>query len=219
MNFITKVFNALLSIILPKNEETLYLESLSPSDLLEKVSLARTMEKDRFIAVFDYKDPFARKLIWQIKYKANKIVSHNLAVLLYDLILEEISDETTFAKFEQILLVPIPCSTKRRKEKGFNQTEVLVEELYKIDRGENFKLGKSILKKMKDTPHQVNVKNREKRLKNLEGSFAVTDGVDLKRTCVILIDDVITTGATMSEARKTLKSACTKKVICVAVTH
>jgi len=219
MNLIKKVLNFLVSIILPKNEETLCLESLSPSDLLERVSLAKTMEKDRFLAIFDYKDPLTRKVIGQIKYKANKTVSHNLAILLYDLILEEISDEMVFSKYEQILLVPIPCSTKRLREKGFNQTEILVDELIKIDMDQNFKSGTGILKKIKDTLHQVNVKNREKRLKNLEGSFAVTDGVDLKRTCVVLIDDVITTGATMSEARKTLRSVGAKKVICVAVAH
>jgi competence protein ComFC len=219
MNLIKTIFDFLISIILPKNEEILYLESLSASDLLDKVSLARTMEKDRFLAIFDYKDPLARKIIWQIKYKDNRIISHNLAILLYDLILEEISDETSFSRYQQIIIIPIPCSTKRFREKGFNQTEILAKELQKIDENNYFKLDLKILKKIKDTPHQVSVKNREKRLKNLEGSFSVNENVDLKKTCIILIDDVITTGATMSEARKVLKSAGAKKVICVAVAH
>jgi ComF family protein len=219
MNMLKKIFDFIISIILPKNEETVFLESLSPSDLLEKITPARNMEKDRFLAIFDYKDPLARKLIWQIKYKANQIISHNLAILLYDLILEEISDETTFVKYEKVLIVPIPCSAKRLREKGFNQTEILVEEILKTDEGKLFKTEGNILIKIKDTPHQVNVKNREKRLRNLEGCFTTAENCDLKKTCVIIIDDVITTGATMSEARKTLKSAGAKKVICVAVAH
>lgn len=219
MDTIKKIFNSFISIILPKDKETIYLESLTPTELLEKIAPARIMEKDGFIAMFDYKDPLCRKAIWQVKYKANEKISSNFASLFYDLILEEISDESTFLNFKNIFIIPIPCSKKRLREKGFNQTEILVKEILRLDKEKIFKFDNNILVKTKETEHQVNVKNREKRLKNLEGSFSVLQPEKIKNSCIVVLDDVITTGATMSEAKKVLKKSGTKKIICMAVAH
>ena len=73
--------------------------------------------------------------------------------------------------------------------------------------------------KNKETIHQANIKNRNIRLKNLIGSFIVKNKEEIKNRNIILIDDITTTGATLNEARKTLKKAGAKKIVAFTVAH
>ena len=84
-----------------------------------------------------------------------------------------------------------------------------------------FILEKNILIKPKETKHQARIHNRGERLKNIIGSFAIknTEKNLLKNRNIILIDDIITTGATLTEARKTLKKAGARKIIAFTVAH
>lgn len=76
-----------------------------------------------------------------------------------------------------------------------------------------------LLIKKKETPPQSKTSSRSKRIANLRDSFAVTDREKLAGARVILIDDVITTGATLEEARKTLRKAGAKEILALAVAH
>lgn len=96
------------------------------------------------------------------------------------------------------VIVPIPLSKRRLKERGFNQSEVLALEVSKI-----LKLPISLgLVRIKETAPSVDL-NLEERVKNIDKAFLVSDK-NLKRKNVLLIDDVYTTGATVNEAGKTL---------------
>ena len=122
--------------------------------------------------------------------------------------------------FKNIILIPIPSSPKRTREKGFNQCILICQELIKIDKernGNTFTMVKDFLIKKEDTVHQARVSNRKSRLKNLIGTFSVSPSSDEEGANIlmlgavdhsfIIIDDVITTGATMNEAFRALKSA------------
>ncbi|KKS56700.1 MAG: Competence protein F, partial [Candidatus Nomurabacteria bacterium GW2011_GWF1_42_40] len=85
--------------------------------------------------------------------------------------------------------------------------------------GVYLKLEKDILIKPKDTKHQAHIENRSERLKNIIGSFTVKNSEIIKGRNIILIDDILTTGATLSEARKVLKRAGARKVIAFTVAH
>ncbi len=112
---------------------------------------------------------------------------------------------------ENYLVIPIPLSKKRQRTRGFNQAEVIARYL-----ALNFNYELSLnLKKIKNTKAQANLTARQ-RADNLTGSFIWT-GEDLSGREIILIDDVITTGATMEAAAKTLKKAGTKKIIALGV--
>jgi competence protein ComFC len=148
--------------------------------------------------------------------------------------------------FVSPILIPIPLSKKRRRERGFNQAELLCREIIKIQkknrltpdpspyqgegcqrRGEVFTLATNILIKIKETEHQALIKDRNRRLKNLEGTFAVKNHRPnekekanfLKGKNIILIDDITTTGATLSEARRMLRASGARKVIAFTVAH
>ena len=78
---------------------------------------------------------------------------------------------------------------------------------------------KNILEKIKESPSQTSVKNRAERLENLKGCFKAVNLDNVRGANIILIDDVITTGATMSEAKKALENAGARQVLCFAMAH
>ena len=144
---------------------------------------------------------------------------------IYDKIIEELSEMSLLQNFTAPILIPIPLSSKRYRERGFNQAELICIELVKISktRGEVFTLAKNVLIKIKETEHQARIKDRSVRLKNLVGSFAIKNQEKnsefLKGKNIILIDDITTTGATLNEARKILRQAGVRKVIAFTVAH
>ena len=73
--------------------------------------------------------------------------------------------------------------------------------------------------KIKDTPAQVSLSRRAERLRNLRGAFRAPRPERLAGRAVLIIDDVITTGATLSEMAKTLKTAGADPILTAALAH
>ena len=169
--------------------------------------------------LYDYRHPPIKKALWLFKYKCRKRLVGIFAETLHGRILEELSDLSVMQNFNDALLIPIPLSKKRYKERGYNQAELLCKELVELDKGKNFKLEKSILIKPKETEHQAYIRDRRDRLKNLSGSFFVKNSILIKNRNIILIDDITTTGATLAEAKKTLKQSGARKIIAFTVAH
>lgn len=233
-----KVIGRLADILLPKDKNVKFLESLGPDGLFEKIPRAENFdfETDKIKSIFCYKSPVCRQAIWEIKYRANKKLIRDFSLLLYEFILEELTDLDTFNGFQTPILLPIPSSPSRTREKGFNQCILICQELIKIDQERNsqtFAMAKDFLIKKTDTKHQARVSNRKMRLKNLIHTFSINKSVEpafgklserlgtplsgesysegwpvkFSSYSFIIIDDVITTGATMNEAFRALKSA------------
>ncbi|OGI71007.1 hypothetical protein A3C60_02330 [Candidatus Nomurabacteria bacterium RIFCSPHIGHO2_02_FULL_37_45] len=173
--------------------------------------------------IFDYRHPPIKKALWLLKYKGKKKFANIFAEILYGKILEELSDLSIMENFRNAILIPIPLSSKRYRERGYNQAELLCENLVKLDENVNFKLEKNILIKQIDTKHQAHILNRSERLKNIVGSFTILyTGKNIgliKNKNIILIDDITTTGATLTEARKVFKQAGARKIIAFTVAH
>lgn len=172
--------------------------------------------------LFDYRHPPIKEAIRLIKYKGKRRLIVPLAEILHGRMIEELSELKIMENFQKPILIPIPLSRKRRRERGFNQAELICQELVKINnlnQNTDWKLEKDVLIKCKDTEHQARIKERQDRLKNLSGSFAVKNSEKIKSYNIILIDDVTTTGATLVEAKKVLKKAGVRKVIAFTLAH
>lgn len=98
-------------------------------------------------------------------------------------------------------VVPMPLHPSRLKKRGFNQASELAKP---IARALQAKVRYQWLIRERDTPSQVG-QNREQRQHNLRGAFRATGDVRGQR--ILLVDDVMTTGSTLSEAARTLKAS------------
>jgi ComF family protein len=170
-------------------------------------------------ALFDYRDPVVKKAIWKLKYHKRSHLGKTLGQLLYEGHLEEISDIRMHAPARSILVIPIPLSRARYKERGYNQAEKIALGFCNSDHEEMLELKKNIVVKKIDTLPQARIANRAKRLKNIKNAFVVTDTRSISGRTIIVIDDVTTTGGTITEVISTLMKAGAKKVYGFAVAH
>ena len=107
------------------------------------------------------------------------------------------------------MIVPVPLHPVKMRERQFNQSELIAGHLAKrFDK----RLEKDWLKRVRYTSSQTGL-SREQRLRNLKGAFLVRSGSDFADKNILLVDDVMTTGATLHECAKTIKSAGAKQVL------
>lgn len=116
------------------------------------------------------------------------------------------------------ILIPIPLHSFRLRFRGFNQAEILG----KIIAGKlDIPLRTDLLLRVKKTLPQVEMKERKKRLKNMEDVFTVNNWAmkQLNKAAILLFDDVTTTGATLRSAANVLKRRGIKKVWGITMAH
>ncbi len=198
----------------PPNVERI--ENLSAGDFA--AIAARPLEKPPagILSAFKYRDPLVRQALWLLKYRGNRRVAKLFAELLSDQFIETVSEEALYADFSNPIIIPIPLSHERMKERGWNQAEMLARELQKIQPA--FELQIKTLKKIRHTAPQTSL-SRAAREKNLKGCFVVAKPELIKNRNIILIDDVTTTGSTILEARRALLKSDARRVLAFTIAH
>ncbi len=121
-------------------------------------------------------------------------------------------------------IIPIPLHSRRLRWRGFNQSEVLAQYISQnLTPGFSIAILSKLLIRKKYTPAQMKIKNYQERQKNVRDIFGLNCNVEtqnfasLHNKTILLIDDVATTGATLFECAKILKSAGAKKVFAVVI--
>jgi competence protein ComFC len=173
-------------------------------------------------SIFDYRDPAIKKSIWFLKYKNKKYLAEFFAEIIYEKIIEELSELEIFENFKNPILIPVPLSKEKRKERGYNQTELLCENIMSLaekNKNTNITYLKNIVYKTKNTLPQARIKNRRERLENLTNAFGIKNKEEIKNRNIIIIDDVTTTGATLKEIKKIIKQNGAKKIVAFTVAH
>jgi competence protein ComFC len=161
---------------------------------------------DRVISASEYRNPLVRELIRAFKYHYVRELTTPLSQLVIRA-MENLGLGFHLPAGRQenldFIVVPIPLFKHRLHYRGFNQAELIAEEI-----AEHFKLPIQIntLKRKISRAPQAKISDIEKRKANIENGFGV--GPEIKsigNKIVLLVDDVITTGATLNEAAKILK--------------
>ena len=149
----------------------------------------------------DYDDPLLSELIKKFKYNfltgPGKVLGRFLILFWQG----QLSANRNLAVAEKFLLLAVPLSKKRRRWRGFNQAEILAQELAESF---SYPLGQE-LKRVGHQKPQAEL-SEQARLANVRDAFVWT-GASLAGQTILLIDDVVTTGATLNEAAKALKAA------------
>ena len=153
---------------------------------------------DRVIVGAEYKVPLVRDLIKNFKYHYVR----ELAKPLSQLIIKSLALCGTLDFPHNAVVVPIPLYGRRMRTRGFNQAELLAKEVANYF---NLPLETNLLKRTISTEPQANIKDDEKRKINIKGVFNLNSPA-VQGKNIILVDDVSTTGATLTEAGKILKN-------------
>lgn len=153
---------------------------------------------DGVMAIFHYND-FLKRIIKNIKYHLATAVWSEFALNIFPENLLKLG----FYKGQSnnLVIQPIPLHERRLRSRGFNQAKLIADFFQNYI---NYPQSQILIRK-KETPSQAMSENNLERYHNMRGAFSVGDIVKEKR--IILIDDVVTSGATVKEAAKTLKKA------------
>ncbi len=109
-------------------------------------------------------------------------------------------------------VVPIPLSGKRRRQRGFNQAELVAR---KVAKRMNLPVYGRLLIRTRDTKAQKGLNDQERK-NNLKRAFKTRKN-KVQLNHILLIDDIYTTGSTMNEAAKELKRAGAEQVYCLSI--
>jgi competence protein ComFC len=207
-----KILDEILKAIFPERKSQKIADQISIEEilLLPKPN-SKITKKENVYSFFSYKEKIVQDLIWELKYHRNTTVIEKLAPLFADYIKEDILNKNLFGKESEFVLLAVPISKNKLKTKGFCHIDLLCKEIMKNMKETKVKYLPEALIKIKETKEQNKIKNREERLQNLKDAFWVNKDLVFNKS-VILIDDVTTTGATINEIFKALKSAGVKEV-------
>ncbi|MBR7090858.1 MAG: ComF family protein [Clostridia bacterium] len=152
-------------------------------------------------------DNSVRHLIHQLKFGNKPYIARAFAPMMRDKLQQ--------LNWEYDVIIPVPLYPKHKKERGYNQSEKLAKELVKlIDKP----IDTTSLIKVKDTSKQLGLGYAD-RLSNLDGAFKVVDKANIKGKSILLIDDVMTTGATANACSEVLRNAKASEIKVLTVAH
>lgn len=161
---------------------------------------------DRLIYSLSY-NRFLREKIKEYKYYEHGYLYKVFGEYMFQTIKKfNLEDEIEYIMF-------VPSSREKHVKKLYNQSELLADYL-------SIKLNKPIkynLKKIKDTKEQNKLDARD-RLCNLDNAFILINEMELRGRCILLVDDIVTTGSTLSTCSNKIKQAGASNIIAIALT-
>ncbi len=195
----------LLDLVLPQKERLVRLDSYKPHHLAPSPQAIQA-DGCEIITLMSYRTPAVDDCIRALKYDRASSAAPLLANVLAEYLHEEVR---TFRAFSQrpIMLVPVPLHASRMRERGFNQMESVLRALPKeFTDGTRSSLVTNALVRTRETAQQTRL-SRAERIENMRDAFALSDVARLRHAHVFLLDDVVTTGATLTEAARPLIAA------------
>ncbi len=185
------------------NEKIVCNECISSLDykLLRKTKIKIDNESYLF-SVFFYED-IVKDFIHLFKYSFYEPIGKILTEKALNYI-----DNALFKDYNYLL--PVPLSSKKKHKRGFNQTEIIAKI---ISDKTDIPLTNIIRKKSKTLPQSL--LSKTERAKNLRGAFSLDKNIDKQKyedKSILVIDDILTTGATFLEIKKTLKPLSFSKI-------
>ena len=161
---------------------------------------------DKCISPLYYKD-YVRRAVLRFKFAGCSCYSRRLGGIMS----ECAENNLDCGSIDMVSCIPL--SRKRMHDRGYNQAELLAKEISK-------KIGVEYLPTLKKIRHntaQSTIKDSKQRAANVIGAYRVIDAEEVKGKYILLVDDVVTTGSTVSECARILKKSGAKAVYCVTL--
>jgi ComF family protein len=199
------IFLKIVDTILPPHPSVLKIRKETPEGFTR---FFMTQRIGNTTSLSDYTQPPIKAAVTANKFYNSKKASFLLATLVEKWIAKQSN--------KPIIFVPIPLAKSRKRQRGYNQVTRVVKNVTK-----NSGSIENLLIRIKETEAQTKL-DRSLRFSNIKNAFSYQPtNRDISKHHIVLIDDVITTGATMEEARKALTSHLPKdcEISCIAFAH
>jgi len=197
-------------------EEAVCLPCLADLPLTHYWEVPRNPMADRFnekidargyawaAALFFYgRTPGYDQITQSLKYERNFVVGRYFARMLAGYL----ASSSAFSDVDCI--VPVPLHWTRRWRRGYNQAEIIARELASgLSAGIAVRMVPDLLRRARRTQRQAGISGSDDKARNVAGAFVVNYGAALKvtPTHILLVDDVFTTGSTLSECQRVLRA-------------
>ncbi len=177
-------------------------------DLLKEIQSKFSTEIyfSKVIAIWEF-SPTIQIAIHHLKYKNFKMLAERIGIFMAER-LSRLS-----LSMENTILIPVPLHKTRMRERGYNQSALLCRV---IASQTGFTYNDQILKRIRYIQSQTKL-NVSERLANVHGAFKVASPKEIVNKIIILVDDVITTGATANECARELMNADAEAVYLCSV--
>ena len=168
-----------------------------PDGIDDRCQFCRARKRLRLFFWGEY-DGLLKDCLAQFKFSGAIDLGRRLVDMAVDSLHQRITDN------QYDLIIPVPLHRSRRRERGFNQSEILARRLADLL---HIELNMEILKRVRPTTQQARLEESSRR-ENVKNAFALTNnrGPSLSGKAILLVDDIVTTGATIYEAAKPLQS-------------
>lgn len=188
--------------IFPPSEENKCVRELTRETV---VSFYNQRIESEVVVLSSYKVFQLKALVQEAKFHNNKKAQLYLGMLMQKYI-TNMSNTYDF-------IIPIPLSSRRHRERGHNQVVSILEESNVC-----LPINTKILKRIRHTERQTDLP-KTKREKNVQSAFDVADPSKISGKRILLVDDVMTTGATLRAAKASLLPHSPASVTCLAIAH
>jgi ComF family protein len=171
---------------------------------LEKSCIVDIEKKkyEKLLYIFKY-ESLIRKLILRYKFSNKAYLNHFFANVISQ-------NEKNCKLLKQYdLIIPVPMHKKKMKKRGYNQTELVANEL---EKNLNIPARNDILSKVINTTTQSKLGGKA-RQSNIQHAFFIKNDIEVEDKKIILLDDIYTTGATSEECSRVLKEAGAREVL------
>jgi len=152
-----------------------------------------------------------RELIHLLKYHQVRPA----AGILGRMLAEAVEDLQPLFESREILVVPVPLHSRKLRQRGFNQSELIARSALK-KQSAGLVLNAGVLRRCRETQSQIGL-SRHQRRENIRGAFAVVKPDEVSGREILVVDDVFTTGTTVSECARILRRAGASKVYVATV--
>ncbi|MCW3109196.1 MAG: ComF family protein [Segetibacter sp.] len=170
-----------------------------PGNPVEKQFYGRLNVSNAASGYFFTKDSLIESLIYELKYRGNKAIGFYMGEMLGNFLIN--------SRFNDVdIIVPLPLNARRLKKRGYNQSGVLCEGIASV--WSKPVITNAVIRKV-NTETQTH-RGRITRWENMDGVFAVAEPGVIQNKHVLLVDDVVTTGASLE--------ACGSEILKVAGT-
>ena len=196
------LISVMWAVILPPRKSATLVATATPADLL---GVYQPITQTGWTALLPYQHPVVQACITEAKFHNN----HQAQYLLHTIL----SHHLTITNQTSSTLTPIPLSAKRKRVRGHNQVESIL-------RADTLLINPimRLLERTVDTPAQSQL-SKSKRLQNMQATQIFVQTQESAATNIIICDDVVTTGATLKAAKRSLARELQAKTTCLALAH